>query len=1237
MLNLRLYQKFNSVVYDRFVYLLNQKNNYMKQNRNLLYTCIILFTSITIQKSFSQTPTQLKGWHIAPNLIDLKTTPNVKPPFTTNAGTPGSNSIYDSEGKLLFYVANYNKIYNKFNQLIGTMALGYVGLSEISIVPNPANDACTNKYYIIYPQDVSGSLVGTLRYDVVDMNGNSGLGSFATGATLSANVSNPTANPIAVSKLVGGNRYLYYIHSTFFQLAMHTITATGITSSPTFLTPSFGAGTSAYELELSNAGDKIAFHKGGSPSNQITVLDLNPTTGLATGTFYDFTAASSIYGLEFDNTGNKLFYSTGTGVYAKYLTTPFNQVTVSTTFNKSMLEKNYTGNKILCATTSQLNWIDASTDVLNLTPISCALPYNPTYNFVLMPDQIDGENYDATGTTNVDVDIFNVSANAIWDVTANPFLAVQQNSYLGSLTVLPKVRVARQINIPSGFSIINNQLPFEFHTNAEWNVNGGANLRLMGTLLQGHSCGLMWRGISVNNNNSTNANNFKMTNNGAVNSIIYDAYKGVEANGNNATVIIENNSLFDKNEKGVVLNSVNPSLISITGSYFYSTLPLKDQTRGQVLSTSGSVMYGITGIETNISGTPVNMLKIGTATLGNYFKSGQYGINSLNTDIQIQKNDFQLVDRAAIGGNASGGGARETYVLDNTFLSNNTDTWLSFGCNERLHRNTFSNAKTFSVYWTYNWGRLLEVGDEFNAANANTFQGFIWAGVAVGECQNPNTEIKIHYNTFKNAPWAGGVKISESTLTTGQTYKGYKINNNTFTNIGSAAYILNVRGSSATNNDYNGDALASDNFDMQNNTINFATSYNASAVAVKVENSERNRVFSNTITSDNSGNWQNQGISYLNSPNGLIKKNTIQAGIGIGLGLDLLGGNVVCNTLKYSVVGITPSWGWIRASGVPHGNLSPNIGRQNTFISNSTDIDVYYSYAANWQWMSPNTTLINYNPGGSYGTNIIYSIPGSSPCGTVTTRLSGEEMADSSSITSTNGFIPANYDADIMLANNKGKQLMNGMQAIKANNAAALAANNSNSLAKAQIAYENKNYAACNAYLNQLSNSDKAEKNVAEVLGILNNCRSVGRYEYTEAEKNKLIAIAQSDARVGGQGVHYARGILLANYNMQFQDPYLYEPASKAERRMIKQVSADAVNEQLLGLYPNPAKNLLTISTNEGKKSVNIYNNMGAKVYTNTSNGNITIDVSSWYSGMYQVEIIDTETNKKETSKFIIE
>jgi hypothetical protein len=119
--------------------------------------------------------------------------------------------------------------------------------------------------------------------------------------------------------------------------------------------------------------------------------------------------------------------------------------------------------------------------------------------------------------------------------------------------------------------------------------------------------------------------------------------------------------------------------------------------------------------------------------------------------------------------------------------------------------------------------------------------------------------------------------------------------------------------------------------------------------------------------------------------------------------------------------------------------------------------------------------------------------------------------------------------------------------------------------------------------------------------------------------------------------VHYARGILLANYNMQFQDPYLYEPASKAERRMIKQVSADAVNEQLLGLYPNPAKNLLTISTNEGKKSVNIYNNMGAKVYTNTSNGNITIDVSSWYSGMYQVEIIDTETNKKETSKFIIE
>jgi hypothetical protein len=1209
----------------------------MKQKLNtLLYGCLLLLCGITTQWLNAQTGTQLKGWHIAPNLIDLRTTPNVKPPFTTNAGTPGSNSIYDSEGKLLFYIANYNKIYNKFNQLIGTMALGYVGLSEISIVPNPANDACTNKYYIIYPQDVSGSLVGTLRYDVVDMNGNSGLGLFVTGATLSANVSNPTANPIAVSKLVGGNRYLYYIHSTFFQLAMHTITATGITSSPTFLTPSFGAGTSAYELELSNAGDKIAFHKGGSPSNQITILDLNPTTGLATGTSYDFTAASSIYGLEFNNAGNKLFYSTGTGIYVKYLTTPFNQVTITSSFNKSMLEKNFNGSKILCASTSQLNWIDASTDVLNLTPISCGLPYNPTYNFVLMPDQIDGENYDATNTKNVDVDIYTVPTSATWFTTVNPFWLIQQNTYLGTLTSFPKVRVARQINIPNAISINIDKMTFEFFTNAELNVNGGGNLTLSGALLQGHPCGLMWRGVSMNNNASSNASNFTMTTS-LINSRIYDAIKGVEVNGSNVTVNINTNSSFDKNEKGVVLNSVNPSIVSITGSRFYSTIPLIDQTKGQVLTTSGTVRYGITGIEANTSGTSTNKLKIGSTTTGNVFKSGQYGIRSLRTDILIQKNNFQDADVAAVSGDAAFLGSKETDVLDNTFLNNNSDTWLSFGCNQLVRRNTFTNTKSYSIFWTYNYGNTLIVGNDLNAADANTFQGYMWAGIAISSCDDIDTKIDIHKNTFQNAPWAGGVYISESTLTSAaKTYDHYLINNNTFNNVEGAVKIINIKGSSATDNGWNGDNNTfSDKFDMQGNTINFSTSYNVSAKGIRVENSIKNRALNNAVTSDNSGSWQNEGISFLNSQYSLIKRNVVQAGFGIGLGLDMMESNVLCNTLQYCVNGIQPSWSWIRNTGIPHGNLSPNIGRQNTFISNtSSDITMYNCNTANYQWMSPNTTFINYVL--CTGTNIIFSTGDPNPCPTNTTTGKMASDTDSSSITSNVNDIPTNYSNDVTTAQNKSKQYIDGLQSIKINNAAMLTTNNMTTLAKAQLLYEAKDYNGCSAHLQQISNTDVIENNIASVLGILNTLRQENRYEYKSSEKADLIAIAQSDSRLGGQGVHYARGILLANYNLQFEDPYLFAPTDKSTARMIKK-SGTELNTQLIGLYPNPAKTQMTLSTNNGSKTITIYNNMGSKIYSTNTTGLLTIDVMNWNSGVYLVEIYDAITNKKEITKFIIE
>lgn len=81
----------------------------------------------------------------------------------------------------------------------------------------------------------------------------------------------------------------------------------------------------------------------------------------------------------------------------------------------------------------------------------------------------------------------------------------------------------------------------------------------------------------------------------------------------------------------------------------------------------------------------------------------------------------------------------------------------------------------------------------------------------------------------------------------------------------------------------------------------------------------------------------------------------------------------------------------------------------------------------------------------------------------------------------------------------------------------------------------------------------------------------------------------------------------------------------------------EIIKQQLLGLYPNPAKTNLTVSTDGGTKTITVYNTLGQAVYADISQGLLTIDVSSWFQGVYLVEIVDANTHKKEMTKFIKE
>jgi hypothetical protein len=80
-------------------------------------------------------------------------------------------------------------------------------------------------------------------------------------------------------------------------------------------------------------------------------------------------------------------------------------------------------------------------------------------------------------------------------------------------------------------------------------------------------------------------------------------------------------------------------------------------------------------------------------------------------------------------------------------------------------------------------------------------------------------------------------------------------------------------------------------------------------------------------------------------------------------------------------------------------------------------------------------------------------------------------------------------------------------------------------------------------------------------------------------------------------------------------------------------LSATSPTELKVLLYPNPAKNLVTISGIASNYSVTVYNQLGAKVYESKLNGTSQIE-TNWGSGLYFITIATESTSS--TQKLII-
>ncbi len=346
------------------------------KRKTILSVLLALGTGVFAQ------PLQLSKWFAAPNEIDL----SVASPTTTNiAGAPsvgadGYNCWYEN-GKLLFYVFNSPNgaaVYTSNHVQIGQNLFSTgVFQGEVGIIPHHDNftNLCSKKFWIIFNLKFGSNLTGDVFARLLDLNSTNPVSIlYNFGQSNSNNV------PIAISKLyANGERYIYLDYDGT-GIKIFRLNSTGFSNYS-----STGFISNGKEMELTNAGDKLAYSVG----NSVRIHNL--TNGLPTGSPTIISATSPV-GLEFNNSGSKLFYTSSGGVNVYNLSTSTSSSIASTSsYASGMLEKSFEfgsiGSRIICGNASALGRIDPATNTLDNS-------WSAPVSGLIMPDQIDGEDVD---------------------------------------------------------------------------------------------------------------------------------------------------------------------------------------------------------------------------------------------------------------------------------------------------------------------------------------------------------------------------------------------------------------------------------------------------------------------------------------------------------------------------------------------------------------------------------------------------------------------------------------------------------------------------------------------------------------------------------------------------------------------------------------------------------------------------------------------------------------------------
>jgi Secretion system C-terminal sorting domain len=99
------------------------------------------------------------------------------------------------------------------------------------------------------------------------------------------------------------------------------------------------------------------------------------------------------------------------------------------------------------------------------------------------------------------------------------------------------------------------------------------------------------------------------------------------------------------------------------------------------------------------------------------------------------------------------------------------------------------------------------------------------------------------------------------------------------------------------------------------------------------------------------------------------------------------------------------------------------------------------------------------------------------------------------------------------------------------------------------------------------------------------------------------------------------------------------KPQISADKTIIggKEVEVlESINEKI-AIYPNPANETVQLKTESGNYTLKVSNTVGQTIFSQNTEGSLSVDVSTWTNGIYLFEVTDKATNKRQRSKIVVQ